>query len=54
MVLLNSLKSEMKQTVPLFLEIMKVGASHLDLFLRFNTSMFINLLTSVLEFLHVS
>ena len=46
-ILLSSLKSEMKRTVPFLLVIIKVGAAHLELFLRFNTPMFINLLTSV-------
>ena len=45
--LLSSLKSEMKCTVPLFLEIIKVGAAHLELFLRLNTAIFINLLTYI-------
>ena len=35
--LLSFLKSEMKRTVPFFLEIIKVGAAHLELFLHFNT-----------------
>ena len=37
----------MKGTVPFFLGIIKVEASQLELFLRLNTPMFINLLTSV-------
>ena len=45
--LLSSLKSEMKLTVPFYFGIIKVEAAHLDLFLRFNTPMYINLLTSV-------
>ena len=44
--LFSSLNSEMKQTIPLFLEIIKVGVAHLELFLRFNTPIFINLLNS--------
>ena len=50
--LLSSLKSGMKQTVPFVLGI--IEAAHLELFLRFHTPYFINLLTSVLEFLRAS
>ena len=46
--LLSSLNSEMKQTVPSFLDIIHVGAGHSELFLRFKTPMFTNWLTSVL------
>ena len=46
-ILLNSQKSEMTRTVAFFLGIIKVGAARLELFLPFNTPMFINLLTSV-------
>ena len=35
--LLSSLKSEMKWLVPFFLGIIKVGASHSELYLHFNT-----------------
>ena len=45
--LFSCLKSEMKRTVSLFLDIIKVGASNLELFFCFNTPIFINLLTSV-------
>ena len=41
-----SLKSEMKRTAPFVLGIIKVGAAHLELFLRFDTPIFINLLNS--------
>ena len=44
--LLSSLKSEMKRTVPFFLGIINVGAAHSELFLRFKTPIFTNLLTS--------
>ena len=47
--LFSSLKSEMKRTVLYFLGMIKVGASHLDLFLRFDTTIFINVVTSVLR-----
>ena len=50
MLLLSSLKSEMKRIVPFFLGIIKVRAAHLELFSRFYTAMFIILLTSILEF----
>ena len=43
----SSLKSEMKRAVPSFLRIIKVEAAHLELFLRFNTPMFVYLLISV-------
>ena len=43
----NSLKSEMKQTLPFFLGIIKVEAAHLALFLLLSTSLLIHLLTSV-------
>ena len=45
--LLSSLKSEMKRAVPLFLGIIKVGETHLELFLRFNTPMCIDLSNSI-------
>ena len=45
--LLSSLKSDMKQIVPLFLGIIKVGAAHLELFFCFYAHIFIDLLTSV-------
>ena len=47
--LLSSLKSEMKQTVPFFWGITNLEASNLELFSRFTTAIFINLLTSVLR-----
>ena len=47
--LLSSLKSEMKRTVPFISGIIKVGATYLILFLRFNTPIFINLLTFVFK-----
>ena len=37
----------MKQTVPFFLGIIKVRATHSELFSHFNTPMFINILTSI-------
>ena len=40
----NSLKLEMKQTVSLFLWIMNIGAAHSELFFRFKTLIFTNLL----------
>ena len=46
-ILFSSLESELKRTVPFFLGIIKVGAARLELFLRFNTPIFINLLTSI-------
>ena len=45
--LLSSLKSDMKRTVAFFLEILNVGAAHSELFSRFKTPMFTNQLTSV-------
>ena len=39
----------MKQIVPFFLGIIKIGATYLGLLLRFNTLMFIDLLTSNLK-----
>ena len=49
-ILFTDTKSEMKRSVPFVLEIIKNGASYLELFLRFNTPMFINLLTFVFSF----
>ena len=40
----------MKQTSPFFLGIIKVGATHMELFLRFNTPIFTSLLTFVFRF----
>ena len=37
----------MKKIVPYFLGIMNEGAAHLEVFLRFKISIFINLFTSV-------
>ena len=45
--LFGSLKSAIKWTVAFFLGIMKDGAAHSELLLRFNTPIIINLLTSV-------
>ena len=42
---LSFLKLEMKQTIPFFLGIIKVGAVQLELLLHFNTPMFTNLLS---------
>ena len=36
--LLSCLKSEMKQTVPFFLGIINVGATHSELFLHFKST----------------
>ena len=47
--LFSSLKSEMKRTVPFCSVIIKVGAAHLELFLRYKIPMFIIRLTSVLK-----
>ena len=47
--LLSSLKLEMKRTVPFFLGIIKARAAQLELFLRFNTPTSIHLLTYVFK-----
>ena len=47
--LLSSLKSEMKQTVPFVLWIINVGAAHSKLYIHCKTFMFTNLFTSVLR-----
>ena len=39
----------MKRTVAFILGIIKVGAAHLELFLRFNKPIFTNLITSVFK-----
>ena len=45
--LFNYLKSELKQTIPYLFRIIKVGDSHLELFLRFGTPILLNLVTTV-------
>ena len=47
--LFSSLNSEMKQTIPFFLGILKIRASHLELLLYFYTSISIYLLSSILR-----
>ena len=39
----SSLKSDINLTVPLFLDMIKVGAAHWKLLIFFNTPIFINL-----------
>ena len=46
---INSLKLEIKQTVPSFQGIINVGAAHVEFFSRFKTYIFTNLLTSILR-----
>ena len=45
--LLSSLKSDMKETVPFFLGITNIGAAYSESSLRFRAPMFTNLLNSV-------
>ena len=47
--LLSSLKSEMKRTVTFFLGIKNIDAAHSELLVFLKTSMFTNLRTSVLK-----
>ena len=47
--LLSSLQIQMKQIVLFILKIIIVGAAYFELFSRFKTSMYTNLLTSVLR-----